>query len=189
MSLLSDPNDIISIAICPVTSHYWYLIQCWLVFNSLGPSDAIWLQRSRSTLAQVMACCLTAPSHYLNQCWLTSELLVPMLSGFENKQPKFSIQGNAFQNIVCKMLAISFWLNNLRPNLPGAKELITTAYIQTLTTDTLCETCIIMTGFPLAIRTIAKRELAWTFAKMEWLIFAGLANVRCPCNNIRILEY
>ena len=26
--------------------------------------------RSRSTLAQVMACCLTAPCHYLNQCWL-----------------------------------------------------------------------------------------------------------------------
>ena len=38
--------------------------------NSLGPSDAIWQQRSGSTLAQVMACCLTAPSHYLNQCWL-----------------------------------------------------------------------------------------------------------------------
>ena len=36
----------------------------------LGPSDAIWQQRSGSTLAQVMACCLTAPSHYLNQCWL-----------------------------------------------------------------------------------------------------------------------
>ena len=39
-------------------------------FNSLGPSDAIWRQRSGSTLAQVMACCLMAPSHYLNQCWL-----------------------------------------------------------------------------------------------------------------------
>ena len=38
--------------------------------NSLGPSDAIWRQRSGSTLAQVMACCLTAPSHCLNQCWL-----------------------------------------------------------------------------------------------------------------------
>ena len=38
--------------------------------NSLGPSDAIWRQRSGSPLAQVMACCLTAPSHYLNQCWL-----------------------------------------------------------------------------------------------------------------------
>ena len=38
--------------------------------NLLGPSDAIWWQKSGSTLAQVMACCLTAPSHYLNQCWL-----------------------------------------------------------------------------------------------------------------------
>ena len=40
------------------------------LFNSLGLSDAIWQQRSGSTLAQVMACCLMAPSHYLNQCWL-----------------------------------------------------------------------------------------------------------------------
>ena len=38
--------------------------------NSLWPSDAIWRQRSGSTLAHVMACCLTAPSHFLNQCWL-----------------------------------------------------------------------------------------------------------------------
>ena len=38
--------------------------------NSLWPSDAIWWQRSGSTLAQVMACCLMASSHYLNQCWL-----------------------------------------------------------------------------------------------------------------------
>ena len=37
---------------------------------SLWPRDAIWRQRSGSTLAQVMACCLTAPSHYLKQCWL-----------------------------------------------------------------------------------------------------------------------
>ena len=43
----------------------------WLLwFNSSWPSDVIWRQGSRSTLAQVMACCLTAPSHYLNQGWL-----------------------------------------------------------------------------------------------------------------------
>ena len=42
----------------------------WLIFNLLWPSDAIWRQRSQSTLAQLMACCLTAPSHYLNQRWL-----------------------------------------------------------------------------------------------------------------------
>ena len=43
----------------------------WIVIaiHSLRPGDAIWWQRSRSTLAQVMAWCLTAPSQYLNQCW------------------------------------------------------------------------------------------------------------------------
>ena len=35
--------------------------------NSLWSSEAIWWQRSWSTLAQIMACCLAAPSHYLNQ--------------------------------------------------------------------------------------------------------------------------
>ena len=55
--------------------HKWSVMQNALprhdcVINSLGPSDAIWRQRSGSTLAQVMACCLTAPSHYLNQSWL-----------------------------------------------------------------------------------------------------------------------
>ena len=43
--------------------------------NSLRPSDTIWLNRSRSTLAQVMACCLMARSHYLNQCWLIISLV------------------------------------------------------------------------------------------------------------------
>ena len=41
-----------------------------MMFNSLWPSDIIWWQGSRSTLAQVMACCLTVPSYYQNQCWL-----------------------------------------------------------------------------------------------------------------------
>ena len=57
---------------CPgVKTHcLWemWLVEC--VLNSLWPSDVIWRQGSRSTLAQVLACCLTAPSHYLNQCWL-----------------------------------------------------------------------------------------------------------------------
>ena len=55
----------------------WYLVPIYgHMFNSLWPSDVIWWQGSRSTLAQVMACCLTAPSQYLNQCWLMiSEVL------------------------------------------------------------------------------------------------------------------
>ena len=44
----------------------WFI--SWI--NSFRPSDAIWSQRSGSTLAQVMVCCLMAPSHDLNQCWL-----------------------------------------------------------------------------------------------------------------------
>ena len=39
--------------------------------NSLWPSDAIWRQRTRSTLVQVLACCLTAPSLNLKQCRVT----------------------------------------------------------------------------------------------------------------------
>ena len=38
-----------------------------LSVNLLWPNDAIWWQKTESSLAQVMACCLTAPSHYLNQ--------------------------------------------------------------------------------------------------------------------------
>ena len=49
--------------------NYTCLVLYWVI-NSLWPSDAIWRQKSWSTLAQVMACCLMAPSHYLNQCWL-----------------------------------------------------------------------------------------------------------------------
>ena len=56
---------------------YWFISSISIIYgntiwniNSLWPSDTIWLHRSGSTLAQVMACCLTAPSHYLNQCWL-----------------------------------------------------------------------------------------------------------------------
>ena len=70
--------------------HWWWwghsLLMYYLVpythlgglsaLNTLWPSDAMWRQRSWTTLAQVMACCLMAPSHYLNQCWLMiSEML------------------------------------------------------------------------------------------------------------------
>ena len=44
------------------------LAPCHIV-NSLWPSDAIWHQRSWSTLVQVMAYCLTAPSH--QRSWST----------------------------------------------------------------------------------------------------------------------
>ena len=46
----------------------WRLTHCGLI-------DAIWRQRSGSSLTQVMACCLMAPSHYLNQCWLITSMV------------------------------------------------------------------------------------------------------------------
>ena len=49
----------------------YYLVKLKLTnLDSLWPSDAIWWQKSGSTLVQVMAWCLTPSSHYLNQCWL-----------------------------------------------------------------------------------------------------------------------
>ena len=74
-----------SLSLFPLLLH-WSLLFCVYcilapadfhhIFNSLRPSDAIWRQRTESTLANVMACCLMAPSHYLNQCWLIiSEVL------------------------------------------------------------------------------------------------------------------
>ena len=59
----------------PALRFYWFLlgvrlhIHVGIKVNSLRPSDAIWRQKSGSTLAQVMACCLMAPSHYLTPCW------------------------------------------------------------------------------------------------------------------------
>ena len=38
--------------------------------NSMRPKDAIWWQRTGSTLAQVMDCCQAAPCNFLNQCWV-----------------------------------------------------------------------------------------------------------------------
>ena len=45
----------------------------WLQWvNSFWPGDAIWCQRSGSTLVRVMACCQMAPRNYLHLslCWL-----------------------------------------------------------------------------------------------------------------------
>ena len=60
-------------AVTLLLTHWGYhsLVLSHRFINSLWPSDAIWWQRTGSTLVQVMACCLTAPSHYLNQCWLS----------------------------------------------------------------------------------------------------------------------
>ena len=82
------------------------------VFNSLGPSDALWRQRSGSTLAQVMACCLTAPIHYLNQCWLIISNVQ-----WHSSKGKFTRDTSAINH--CKIKYLKF-----HSNFPGANELI-----------------------------------------------------------------
>ena len=77
-------------------------------FNSLWPGDAIWWQRSGSTLAQVMACCLTAPSHYLNQCWL----IISEVQWYSQEMPQ-----PAITKIYSKITYLKF-----HSNLPGANE-------------------------------------------------------------------
>ena len=69
------------------------------ITNSLWPSDAIWWQRSGSTLAQVMAWSLQAPSHYLNQCWLISDIHIRAIS---QEMPLPSITENYISKISFK---------------------------------------------------------------------------------------
>ena len=71
--------------------------------DSLRPCDAIWRQRSWSTLAQVMACCLATPSHYLNQCWLFINWILwhsPKTNFIENIQDINSL--NEFEKLLFK---------------------------------------------------------------------------------------
>ena len=71
--------------------------------NLLWPSEAIWWDRSGSTLAQVMACCLTAPSHYLNQCRLiTNRVLCHSPKTNFTKIAQNIISWNEFEKYSCK---------------------------------------------------------------------------------------
>ena len=72
--------------------------------NSLWPRDAIWRQRSGSTLAQLMACCLMAPSHYLNQCWLIiHEGQWHSYQGNFTRDASTIIHQNLFENYMSKI--------------------------------------------------------------------------------------
>ena len=88
----------------------------WLMcINSLWPSDAIWRQRSGSTLAQVMACCLMAPSHYLNQFWLIiSKVLWHSWEGITMRRSEHTNQYNKIENYIFR-IAFRFprgqWVN------------------------------------------------------------------------------
>ena len=84
-------------------------------FNSLGPSDAIWRQRSGSTLAQVMACCLKALSHYINQCWL----IISKVSDIRLRASSQEITEPSITEVIWK---IKYRYLKFHSNFPGANE-------------------------------------------------------------------
>ena len=83
------------------------------IVNSLWPGDAIWQDRSGSTLAQVMACCLTAPSHYLNQCWLIFSVVL-----WHSSESNFTaitqciIMYNNFENHTLEITSTTPWVKS-----------------------------------------------------------------------------
>ena len=82
--------------------------------NSLGSGDAIWPQRSGSTLAQAMACCLRAPNHYLNNVDLSSV----RSSDIHLRAGSQEIPQPSITEIICKIKYLKF-----HSNFPGANEL------------------------------------------------------------------
>ena len=91
----------------------------WVIKFSLSPT-VMWCGRFWSTLVQVMAWCLMAPSHYLNQCWL----IVNWTQGLElqwkiNQYTRPFILENAFENVICKLVAILFRPQSVNGDYPG----------------------------------------------------------------------
>ena len=120
---------ILSIMFCFIWS-YWiiYFLACLEVscLNSLGPSHAIWRQRSGSTFAQVMACCLMTSRHYLNQCWL----IIDNVEWHSSKASSQEITQPSITEIIwiIKYLKISFkfprgqWVKSLSHGLRNIKH-------------------------------------------------------------------
>ena len=69
-------------------------------------TDAIWWNRSGSTLAQIMACCQTAPGDgtKLNQCWL---LVSEAHEGTFGANTGSTDNSNVFENLVLKITSTS----------------------------------------------------------------------------------
>ena len=82
--------------------------------NSLGPSDAIWWQRSLSTLAQVMACCLKAQAI----TWTNVDLSSVRSSDIHLGASSQEIPQPSITEIICKIKYLKF-----HSNFPGANEL------------------------------------------------------------------
>ena len=88
--------------------------------NSLWPSDAIWRQRSGSTLARVMACCLKAPSHsWTNVDWSSVKSNDIHIRAVSQEMPQLSIT-----KICLKITCLKFHSNFPRANALNQSGLI-----------------------------------------------------------------
>ena len=92
----------------------WYCGRAQWV-NSLWSSDAIWRQRSCSTLVQVMACCLTAPKAitWTNVDWSSVKSSDIHIRAISQEMPQPSIT-----KIYLKITCLKF-----HSKFPGANEL------------------------------------------------------------------
>ena len=99
--------------------------------SSLGPSDAIWRQRSGSTLAQVMACCLTVPSHFLNQCWLIISKVE-----WNSSKGKFTKDNSVINH--WNYLEVKYL--KFHSNFPGANELNGPSFAHSMRQNLHCVT-------------------------------------------------
>ena len=85
------------------------------VINSLRPSDAYMRQETNHHWFRKWLVAWPAPSHYLNQCWIiVNSTLRNKLQWNFNRNQYIFIEGNALENVVCKMASISSrrqWVN------------------------------------------------------------------------------
>ena len=82
---------------------------------TLWPSDTMWRQTSRLTLAQVMAWCLTAPSHnWTNVDWPSVKSKDIHIRAISQEMPQTSITKIQFENCISK-ISLKFprgqWVN------------------------------------------------------------------------------
>ena len=142
-------------------------------------SDAIWRQRSGSTLAQVMACCLTAPSQYLNQYWLIITHSSVRSRGIHLRAISYEIPQPPFTKISLKITYLK-----LNWNLPGANE-FNIMYMELLATNwNRTTTCHLSTMNKLSVFTYNVTVISisvstvlicpWSFVVMMFLLMSAL---------------
>ena len=147
----------------------WNFIKTWSFLCNTWSSDAIWWQRSGSTLAQVMACCLMAPSHCLNQCWLS-------ISEVSWHSPESNFTENA-QDILSMIWAWKLWIWYF-------SHITERQWVKTHLLDLTVILNYMILKFVLLIYTLSTCEIA-----LKWMpqspidINVGIGSINCWCHQ------